>query len=140
LGRALHRRLGTKYYRQYGRWTTGGALGIGAYYNDQAYSATTILAGAPNGIGTTFTNQDNDFVPMVDLGAQISYAVTRDISLRAGVQLNYAWQGIARVDTRAQEINPYFTATGALTAVTPRIVNDEDLIATGFSFGVDWRR
>lgn len=136
---ALGGTLGTKYYRQYGRFTTGGSIGLAAFYNDQAYSATTIVGAAPFGFGNTFTNQDNDFVPVLDLGASVRYSMTRDISIRAGVELNYAWQGVARVDTRTQALNPYFSPAGGLAGV-PRTVNDEDLIAAGFSFGIDWRR
>lgn len=132
--------VGSKYFRQYGRFTVGGDVGIGAFYNDQTYAATTILAIAPGGFGTTFTNRDNDFIPLVDFGVSIRYAITRDISLRAGAEISYAWQGIARVDTRSVVNNPYFSATGGTLPTTPQIVNDEDLVAAGFSFGIDWRR
>ena len=105
--------VGTKYFRQYGRFTTGASLGLAAYYNDQNYSASTLGI-----VNSTFTNQDNDFIPMLDLGATIRYSITRDISFRAGVDLNYAWQGFARVDTRTQGLNPYFSPLGLIGAVS----------------------
>ena len=76
---------------------------------------------------------------MLDLGATIRYSITRDISFRAGVDLNYAWQGFARVDTRTQGLNPYFSPLGLIGGI-PDTVNDEDLILAGFNFGIDWRR
>ncbi len=134
--------LGTKYFRTYGRFTTGWSVGMGMFYNDQTYSATSINAPAPesNEPAFTITNRDSDFVPVLDLGIDINYFLTRDISIRAGAELRWAWQGVARVDTTNMLINPNSNFNVLAPAVFPSTVNSEDLVAAGFTLGIDWRR
>lgn len=126
--------LGSKYFRDYGRIRIGTDIGIGMFYNSQTYEASNITAGINTG---AFTNTGNDFVPLLDLGTSINYSVTRDISLRAGAELHWAWQGVARVDTARLTANPYANASGL---PVPAVVNTEDFVAAGFTFGIDWRR
>ena len=141
--------LGTRYFRTYGRYKVGSNIGVGAFYNNVTYSATSLTGNTPDGEPAfTFTNRSNDFVPVVDFGAEISYLITRDISIRAGAQLQWLWQGVARADTRPLDSNPY-SLFGPDTIDLPFVpdisripssVNTEDLIVAGFSFGIDWNR
>lgn len=130
---ALGGQVGTRYFHQYGRYRVGSDLSLGALYNSQSYHAYTVTTGA-NATGGGVSNEDNDIVPALDLGLRLDYSVTRDITIRGGVGLQYMWEGIARADTRSRLTNP--NSVGPV----PRVVNSDDFVAAGFSFGVDWKR
>ena len=130
--------LGTRYFRNYGRYRVGSNIGVGAMYNDITYSAATLFGNAPDGPpATTVTNRSNGFVPIFDCGAEISYMITRDVSMRFGMELHWSWQGVARVDTRQMDLNPYSAVSAAPFPVN---VNTDDVLVAGFSFGIDWNR
>jgi hypothetical protein len=150
--------VGTRYSRTYGRMTLGSNLGVGAAYNNQVYSATSITGNfvfpSVNADGEpafTVTNRGNEMVPVMDLGLQLSYHLTRDITFRAGAKLHWAWEGVARADTRGLDTNPYsffnglgqaadpLTAPPTLDDVPDRIFS-EDLFVGGLAFGIDWNR
>ena len=128
---ALGGLLGTRYFRQYGRYRVGSDISLGALYNDAKYRSQVLLIGVPV---ATNTNKDNNVVPALNFGMQLSYLLTRDVSLRGGVQLEYMWEGIARADIRTLANNPNGNPQG------PIGVNTEDFVAAGFSFGIDWKR
>jgi len=132
--------LGTRYFRNYGRYRVGSNIGVGAMYNDITYSAATLFGNAPDGPpARTITNRANGFVPIFDCGAEISYMITRDISMRFGMELHWSWQGVARVDTRQMDLNPY-SDVNLTGAPIPISVNTDDVLVAGFSFGIDWNR
>ena len=133
--------LGTRYFRNYGRFRLGSDIGMGVFYNNQNYSATSINAAAPgsNEPAQTLTNRGNDFVPIFDLGLSINYSITRDVSFRVGAELHWAWQGLARADTANMLVNGY-SAFNTNGAPVPAAINTEDFIAAGFTVGIDWRR
>ncbi len=130
---ALGGQLGTRYFHQYGRFRIGSDLSVGALYNNESYHSYVILTGESAELNQA-TNQDNDFIPAFDLGVQLSYAVTRDISIRGGAQLEYMWEGIARADIRTLPNNPNGNQPASIG------VFSEDFVAAGFTFGVDWKR
>ncbi len=150
--------LGTGYRRTFGRVTVGTNVGVGATYNNQVYSATSITGltvfpsnNADGEPAFTVTNRGNEIVPVLDLGWQLSYNLTRDVTFRVGAKLHYAWEGVARVDTRGLDTNPYSFFNGLsqtadplmvvppLTNVPVRLVS-EDLFVGGFTLGIDWNR
>lgn len=127
---AIGGHIGSRYFRDYGRFTFGSNLGLGALYNQQRYSASQNT----NGLVVRANNNDNEFIPMLDLGVEVSYALTRDVSFRVSGEFMYAWDGVARVDTRGIDTNPY--VVGPL----PATVTSQDLTAATISFGIDWNR
>ncbi len=133
---AIGGRLGTSYTRNYGRYSLGANLAAGAYYNQQNFSSTVLGPVGTTAPGLTLTNRDNDFAPLLDLGGTIRINLTRDISLRGGAQLTYIWQGVTRADTRTALANPVFAGLAGF----PTSIEDQDFIAAGFNFGIDWRR
>ncbi len=131
--------VGTRYFRNYRRFRFSSDIAVGALYNNQNYFTSTFLQNVVTTAITNFegTNQDNDVVPVLDLKVDFTFFLTRDISLRGGAGLQYIWQGIARADIRNPFINPNSGFSGL---PFPRTVNSEDLVAAGFSFGIDWKR
>jgi hypothetical protein len=130
---ALGGQLGARYFRQYDRFRVGSDLSIGALYNTTNYHSYVVLTGESAELAQNTRESDN-VIPALDLGVQLSYAITRDVSIRGGLQLQYIWEGIARADIRTLPVNP--------NAAPPFPVgtNTEDFIVAGFTFGVDWKR
>ena len=159
---AIGLQFGGRYNKRRGRflYSTDGSLA--ASYNQQRYTSSNILFGEveQNRIDEQYF-EDNNFLPSFDLEFGISYNVTRDLTVRAGTQLLYIWEGIARVNTLPAPLNPNSILTNpavieelrtafsdkpgveGISEVTgigsPGIFND-DYVAAGFTFGVEWRR
>lgn len=133
---AIGIQAGGRYNVRRGRWrtTTDGALATS--YNQQRYFATDI-ANSPTAqaINETFIN-DQSFVPIIDGQFEVAYNISRDISLRIGAQAVYTWNGIARANTLTTTLNPNSTfGIGG-----PGEIVDDNHVAAGFLFGVEWRR
>ena len=133
---------GARHSRRSGRFrfTTDGSLT--AAYNQQEYFATDILREitANNVILTSISEtsvEDQSFVPALDFEYNIAYNVSRDITLRTGVQVMYLWTGINRANTLTTGINPNSILSGGIGATE---TNDTRFIAAGFVFGFEWRR
>lgn len=125
---------GARHSRRAGKWrlTTDAALIAG--YNQQRY--TTLEFDAANA-SLSQASEGQAFVPAIDLEFDIAYNVTRDITLKTGVQFNYLWNGIQRANTETDINNPNsFSGTGGLLALG----EDQRFIAAGFVFGFEWRR
>ena len=124
---------GARFNQRRGRWrfTYNGA--IATTYNQQRYESTDLVAGLVTGQTST---SDQSFVPILDGTIEAAYHISRDLSLKLGVQGVYTWNGIARVNTETAALNGN-SVTGAGVAFQPL---DEDFIAVGFRFGVEWRR
>ena len=124
---------GARYNIRRGRWrfTYNGAAA--ATYNQQRYQTSNFLDGALIG-QTNFSDQS--FVPVIDGGLDAAYHISRDLSLKLGVNGVYSWSGIARINTETANVNG-LSATGTGTIFRPL---DENLVAIGFRFGVEWRR
>ncbi len=151
--------LGGRHRRRRGRmmFTTDGALG--ASYNHQRYVVTDFFLQQP--ATNTFTIVENyfeesSFIPSLDLEMAVSYNITRDITMRLGANFSYLWSGVGRANTLPAFLNPNsfisqsaFTQNGAdlsliQTASVPDIgpggFGDDSYIASGFTFGVEWKR
>ena len=133
---------GARHSRRSGRWrfTTDGA--VTAAYNHQEYFATDILREiSPSGVILTSVSEtsveDQSFVPAIDVEFDIAFNVTRDITLRTGVQAMYLWTGINRANTLTTGINPNSILSGGIGATQ---TNDTRFLAAGFIFGFEWRR
>ena len=73
---------------------------------------------------------------MLDGSFDAAYHISRDLSVKLGVTGVYSWTGIARVNTETATINGLSTfGTGDIFRPL-----DENLVAVGFRFGVEWRR
>lgn len=139
---------GARFNKRSGRWrfTTDGA--IATTYNQQSYFATDLFR-----TGTFFTDgefvfpdavdidesnaTDQSFVPVLDLQFEMAYNISRDISLRLGVQTLFAFDGVARANTLLDSLNPnsVFGPGGPGAGI-----HNESYIASGFIFGFEWNR
>ena len=130
---------GARYILRRGHWrfTTRGA--VAATYNQQRYETQNIDSGPIAGqrVATNQTNfSDQSFVPVLDGSFDASYHISRDLSVKLGVTGIYSWDGIARVNTETSALNG-LSGIGTGTIFRPL---DENLVAVGFRFGVEWRR
>ena len=133
---------GARHTRRAGKWrfTTDGSMT--AAYNQQSYLASDILREiTPSGVILTSisetTVEDQSFVPAIDFEFDIAYNVTRDITLKTGVQAVYLWTGINRANTLTTGLNPNSILSGGIGATE---TNDTRFLAAGFIFGFEWRR
>ena len=129
--------VGAKYNKRRGRWRTSFDGTLATTYNQQRYFASDISStGAVQAISET-NQSDQSFVPIIDGQFDVAYNISRDISIRTGVQVIYTWDGVARANTETTNLNPNSTfGTGG--GVTGLI--DESHVAAGVVFGVEWRR
>lgn len=127
---------GARFNRRRGRWRTTSDGAITAAYNQQRYFATDLTTeGNLISIGESYS-EEQSFVPMLDLQFELAYNISRDITLRTGVQAMWIFDGIARANTQPTDINPnsfFGTGTGAG-------LSDDSFVAAGFLFGFEWRR
>jgi hypothetical protein len=129
---------GGKYIRHMGRWRTTTKGALATTYNRQCYFATDI-ATTPTSTGITeFYQTDNSFTPALDLQFDISYYLTRDISIKLGVQSIYLWDGVARANVSTTSLNPNsafgFGTTG------PQGLFEDSVVSAGVAFGLEWRK
>ncbi len=134
---AVGGQVGGRYFKRNGRATIETNLGLGAMYNSQSYYSTDITTTANVFTISENTNENQTFVPALNLALKLSYNIVRDVSFRMGGELTYNWEGIARADIRTDFLNP-----NSLFGPQPfpSTVNSESFIAAGFSWGFDWRR
>ena len=120
-----------------GRWRFTYRGNVAATYNQQRLELTDALAGPPVTFAdTVFTEQS--FVPILDGTLEATYNITRDISLKLGVQGSYIWNGILRANTEPTAINGLSTSSDAGSVLFSS--NDENFVAAGFVFGFEFRR
>ncbi len=131
---ALGGQVGSRFVKKTGRFQVETEGALSALYNNQSYFSTDVATATTV---SQITNAGHDFIPGLELAIRFSYDVTRDISIRAGGELTYLWEGIARADTRATAINPNSVFGPGPTPTS--IMTVQDFLAAGFSFGVDWR-
>jgi hypothetical protein len=128
---------GGKYITRQGRWKTTWDGAVATLYNQQRYFATDITnAGTVQGISETYLS-DQSFVPIIDGQYEVAYNISRDITLNAGAQVVYTWNGIARANTNTTNLNPnsVFGIGGGPTGFF-----DTYHLSAGFIFGVQWRK
>lgn len=129
--------IGSRYSRTVGRWTMRADGALAASYNSQRYTASDLVFSGTTTSVFEATFDDNAFAPTLDLSVDAAYSLTRDIALRAGVQVLHIWDGVVRADTRSTGLNP-FSAFGFGEPVTG--IRDQSFTAIGFTFGLEWRR
>lgn len=129
---------GGRYNRRRGRWRTSFDGAIATTYNQQRYFSTDITNASTGaqGISETYLS-DQSFVPIIQGEYDVNYNISRDISLKFGIQTIWAWSGIARANTLTTNFNPnsVFGAGGGQTGFF-----DEGHLSAGFLFGAQWRR
>lgn len=133
---------GARFNKRSGRWrfTSDGA--IATAYNQQSYFSTDLFSSFT--AGTVDVDErnvvDQSFVPVLDLQFEAAYNISRDISLRLGVQTLYAFDGIARANTLPDTLNPnsIFGVNGPEGPGSGLF--NESYLAAGFIFGFEWRR
>lgn len=127
---------GARFNRRRGRWRTTSDFAIAAAYNQQRYFATDLTTSGNIISITESFSEAQSFVPLLDLQFELAYNISRDITLRTGIQANWIFDGIARANTQPTSLNPnsfFGTGTGAG-------LSEDSFIAAGFLFGFEWRR
>ena len=117
------------------RFTTDAA--IATTYNQQSYFATDLFSGG-GVISVSETNDvDQSFVPALDLQFEMAYNISRDITLRSGIQALWAFDGVARANILPDSLNPNsnFGPGGPGAGL-----NNDNYVAAGFIFGFEWKR
>lgn len=136
---------GGRYVRHAGRWRASSRGAIATTYNRQRYFSTDIASTIPADeeslptIGILeFYDAGTAFLPVLDMQFDLAYYVTRDISLRVGLQSWYLWDGVARANTTTTSINP--NSAFGVGAGGPRGVFNDNIFTAGLVFGVEWHR
>lgn len=169
---AIGFQLGGRHLRRRGRFTyiTDGSLAISHNRQRLFLENFNVAARAGGGPAVNFESTvpvtastdeyfaSDSLVPSIDLEFAISYNVTRDITLRAGTNLNYLWQNVARADITEAENNPNYNPFDIFNEdniylIQPSSFNlsnffdngtqgifEDSFIAAGFTVGVEWRR
>ena len=134
---AIGLQVGARFSKRRGRWRFTYRGNAAATYNQQRLELTDALAGPPVTFAdTVFTEQS--FVPILDGTLEATYNITRDISLKLGVQGSYIWNEILRANTEPTAFNGLSTSSDAGSPVFSS--NDENFVAAGFVFGFEFRR
>ena len=127
---------GARFNHRRGKWRFTTDSAIATTYNQQRYFATDIFTDTTGQSITETYSSEQSFVPALDLQFEAAYNISRDITLRTGVQALWLFDGIARVNTLTTDLNPNsFFGEGAGAGL-----RDDDFIAAGFIFGFEWRR
>ena len=140
---------GARFNKRSGRWRFTSDAAIAAAYNQQSYFSTDIfdsstifdvVFGSANIDVTEINREDQAFVPVLDLQFESAFNISRDISLRGGVQVLWAFDGVARANTLTTSLNPN-SAFGPGGPNGPGAgLSSEDYVAAGFIFGFEWKR
>jgi hypothetical protein len=131
--------VGGRYNARRGRYRMTCDTALVAAYNQQKYFSTDILT-VGNAVGVSeFYDSSQSFLPAVDAEFELAYNLSRDFALRGGIQFQYLWNGVARANTLTTSQNPN-SILGPGTAIDSRGLFNKDLIAAGFTFGVEWKR
>jgi hypothetical protein len=128
--------VGARHVRKLGRWGVSTDASLAATYNAQGYRTTDILSTATTiSIFETYM-ESSGFCPALDLRADLSYAITRDLALRLGGQILYIWDGVNRANTLPSIFNPNsVVGPGGVVGIF-----DESFVTAGFNFGIEWKR
>ena len=128
---------GGRFNKRSGRFRFTADTAIVTAYNQQSYFSTDLFSSGTTVFISEANEEDQSFVPALDLQFESSYNISRDISLRGGVQVLWAFDGVARANTLTQSLNPNsnFGPGGPGAGL-----NSEDYVAAGFIFGFEWKR
>ncbi len=129
---------GGRYVQHSGRWRTSARGAIATTYNRQNYFATDIASTAINQGIIEFYDAGSAFTPILDMQFDLAFHIARDISLRAGVQAYYVWDGVARANTVTTSLNP--NSAFGVGGFGPRGVFKDDIVSVGLVFGFEWHR
>ena len=128
--------VGARLVKKFGRFGLATDGSLVAAYNGQDLNATD-LTFVGNNISISEINfTDSTFIPALDWRLDLSYAITRDLALRGGVEVLYMWDGVARANTLTTALNP----NSSLGAGGFPGLYSESMMTAGFSFGVEWKR
>ena len=134
---ALGGQVGARFVKRRGRFTYESDIALAGQYNRQGYRTFAQLIDLA-GVVTEreVANDHTNFLPTLDMSANMQYEITRDISIRFGAEAQFMWEGVARADTRPSQLNPH----GLVAAGNPTGVFAEHFFAAGVNFGLDWKR
>lgn len=128
---------GARFNKRAGRWRFTTDTALAAAYNQQSFFATDLFNGGTLNTFNETNIVEQSFVPVLDLQFEMAYNISRDISLRSGVQALWAFDGVARANLLPDSLNPNssFGPGGPGGGL-----NSESYVAAGFIFGFEWKR
>lgn len=149
--------VGFRIHQQRGRWKWTFDTGLDGGFNTQTYMINEQYASPGATIGNFALNRSRSaFTPNADVSTQLTYRLTRDVSLKLGGQMSFMWGGITRADTRGNFQNrstslggvlgasgaPIPTAVPVMAITPPPAVaaSNQGAMVAGFTFGLEWRR
>lgn len=143
--------IGSRFFRNVGRWTVSSNAALTLAYNDQFnYAGDTFFDDTggtlPPAVAVTVERglDSSTFMPMGELRFDVSYDITRDVGLRAGGFLTYMFEGLTRVNTLPATLNPNNNSVNPNAVVPPTsplvVITDQDSTVVGVTFGIEWRR
>ena len=126
---------GARLSKRRGRWRFTYRGNVAATYNQQRLDTSDT-----NNTQAFFdiTTTDQTFVPILDGTIEATYNVTRDISLKLGVQGSYIFSGVLRANTETTAFNA--SSTASVAGLPAFLANDENYVAAGFVYGFEFRR
>ena len=135
---AVGLQIGGRVSKRSGRWRFSCRGNAAATYNQQRLSTDDAINNITTVTLSSTDLSDQSFVPIIDGLAEAAYNVTRDITLKIGVQGIYSWNGVLRANTAATPLNS--ASAGSFAGIQNFIADDENYVAAGFTFGIEWRR
>ncbi len=133
---AIGGHVGMRVVKKFGRFGVASDGALAAAYNTQCTHATDLFFTA-TAVNIFETNDENtSLIPALDYRFDMSYVITRDLALRAGVQVLYMWDGVNRANTLTTTINP----NSAFGFGGPGGTFSDSLLTAGFNLGIEWRR
>lgn len=130
--------VGFRIYQARGRWQWKTDVGLSGGYNSQTYNESDEIYLGSELLDVVERNRsDSFFTPQLDAGAELTYGITRDISLRAGAQIAYFWGGLNRANTLEADLNPHSVSGPSIGSVA---IDQQSATVAGFSLGLEWRR
>lgn len=139
--------VGVKLNSQRGRYRWATDVNLSGGYNSQDYQVNNddFAVGddvfADGLLDNRFvTRSSSAFTPVLNASVDMSYTVTRDISVKIGGQVSYIWNGMSRLNTLSIDDNPNSSLGLANGAVGSTAFDQQSMTVAGFTAGVEWRR
>ncbi len=136
--------MGARFFKQNGRFTWAGQTAVSAHYNRQYASSSNVFIDEELGSAVAAVDRGingDAFMPLWEGRMDLSYEVTRDLSLRVGAQVLYMWDGMVRANMLPNgtiAANPNSIRANGFGPLN--IDGRQDVLIYGLTFGCEWRR
>jgi hypothetical protein len=131
--------VGFRLHQSLGRWSWRSDTGINGGFNTQSWNRSDAQFFEGALLNQFISNAGRrTFTPSFESTCDVTYGISRDVSIRAGTFLSYMWTGVARANTVQADGNPNSFASGPL--YSPQAITSQASIVAGFTVGMEWRR